>query len=211
MKNLFFILFVMLFVTGVTLSQMTPCSLTPLPGQNLTLDWPDYPGALSYRLQISTDEIFIYLIVDVTGLNQSQYTITSGLPYYTCYYWRWRAILEVGNGPWSQVCRFCVAGPTGIKNISNEIPHEYNLYQNYPNPFNPETKISFDIAGRETQKTSLIIYDILGNEISAPVNENLLPGSYEVIWNASDYPSGVYIYKLSAESFVDSKKMVVIK
>ena len=99
--------------------------------------------------------------------------------------------------------------PIGIKNTSNEIPTKYSLQQNYPNPFNPSTNIKFNI--KKTSVTKLIIYDALGREINTLVNEKLGAGSYEVDWNASGYPSGVYFYKLVSEEYVDVKKMLLVK
>jgi hypothetical protein len=102
----------------------------------------------------------------------------------------------------------------GIQPISNEIPNQYSLSQNYPNPFNPVTKIRFDIppAGQtRAVDTRLIIYDMLGREISTLVNEQLNPGSYEVEWNASGYPSGVYFYNLRTASFSETRKMILLK
>jgi hypothetical protein len=104
--------------------------------------------------------------------------------------------------------------PSGIANINSEIPEKFSLLQNYPNPFNPVTKIRFDIPNNKqltTNNTQLIIYDVLGNEIAALVDNTLKPGKYEVDWNATNYPSGIYIYKLVTEDFVDFKKMILIK
>jgi PKD repeat protein len=91
----------------------------------------------------------------------------------------------------------------------NEIPKEYSLSQNYPNPFNPETKIKFAIPNSGFVK--LVIYDIAGKEIETLINEELNPGNYSVNWNAMDYTSGVYFYKLTSAGFTDVKKMAVIK
>ena len=102
----------------------------------------------------------------------------------------------------------------GIQPISNEIPTSYMLSQNYPNPFNPTTKIQFAIPplkGVRGMNTKLMIYDILGREVATLVNQQLKPGSYEVEWDGSNYPSGVYFYKLSTESFTNTKRMVLIK
>jgi uncharacterized delta-60 repeat protein len=97
----------------------------------------------------------------------------------------------------------------GISPISSGVPDKFALYQNYPNPFNPVTKIKFDIPG--AQISNLCIYDILGREITTLVNESLKTGTYEVEWDAADYPSGVYYYKLIAGDFIETKKMVLIK
>ncbi len=99
--------------------------------------------------------------------------------------------------------------PIGIKPISSEVPNSYTLYQNYPNPFNPETKIKFDVP--KSGDVKLIIYDMLGREVSALVNERLNPGTYEVEWNANNYTSGVYYYKITSGDYTDSKKMVLVK
>jgi uncharacterized delta-60 repeat protein len=97
----------------------------------------------------------------------------------------------------------------GITPVSSEIPISYSLSQNYPNPFNPVTTINFSIPSGEHIK--LTIYDILGNEVSVPVNESLAAGSYKIDYDASKLPSGVYFYKLSAGSFTDVKKMILAK
>ena len=98
--------------------------------------------------------------------------------------------------------------------IGNNIPSEYNLYQNYPNPFNPITKVKFDIPSNvksEKSNVKIIIYEILGKEAAVLVNRQLQPGSYEVEWNASNFTSGVYFYKLSAGNYSETKKMVLLK
>jgi hypothetical protein len=121
------------------------------------------------------------------------------------------------GGTLTLICTF-----TGIKPISKEIPNSYKLFQNYPNPFNPSTNIKFDIAplfnqGRVAPASAgdgvvtLKIYDILGREVTTLVNQQLQPGTYNIEWNASDYPSGIYFYKLETGNFVDAKKMVLVK
>ena len=89
------------------------------------------------------------------------------------------------------------------------LPKEYNLAQNYPNPFNPLTKIRFGIpqAGFVTLK----VYDVLGNEVATLVNEEKPAGSYEVEFDATLLTSGVYFYKLQAGSFVETKKMILLR
>ncbi len=106
----------------------------------------------------------------------------------------------------------------GIIPISTEIPDKFELQQNYPNPFNPSTKIKFDNPpsplserGDRGGFVKLIVYDAIGREVQTLVNEQLQPGSYEVEWNAADFPSGVYYYKLETESFTQTKKMLLIK
>ena len=113
-----------------------------------------------------------------------------------------------GTGGYS-VWRRLYSEAIGIQNISTVIPSSFSLLQNYPNPFNPSTKIKFEI--KDSRFTILKIYDILGKEIETLVNEKLSPGTYEVNWNASQYPSGVYFYRLDANGFSDMKKMILMK
>jgi hypothetical protein len=111
---------------------------------------------------------------------------------------------------------------TGIKKISTEVPVKFSLSQNYPNPFNPSTKIRFSVPATlsfgEGLGVRLIIYDALGREIETLVNDNLLPGIYEIEWDGSNYTSGIYYYhiviqsdKLFTGDFSEVKKMTLIK
>ncbi len=92
-------------------------------------------------------------------------------------------------------------------------PKEFKLEQNYPNPFNPTTKIRYQIpdVGTGLAQSVLKVYDILGNEVATLVNEQKEPGYYEVEFNASQFASGVYIYRLQSGNFISTKKMMVIK
>ncbi|MDQ3021634.1 MAG: T9SS type A sorting domain-containing protein [Bacteroidota bacterium] len=98
---------------------------------------------------------------------------------------------------------------TGISNTSNQVPKKYTLRQNYPNPFNPSTSIKFDIP--KSSRVKLAIYNSMGQEVSVLLNEELIAGSYEYGFNASNFSSGMYYYKLEASDFSDTKKMMVIK
>ena len=89
------------------------------------------------------------------------------------------------------------------------IPDDITLSQNYPNPFNPSTSIQYAISKR--QLVSLRVYDILGNEVATLVNSEKPAGVYEVDFNASGLPSGVYFYHLQTKGFVKTKKMILIK
>jgi hypothetical protein len=88
-------------------------------------------------------------------------------------------------------------------------PTVYKLENNYPNPFNPATTISFSIP--KTSLTKLIIYDVLGREVTRLVNQVMNPGEYKVQFNGTNLSSGVYFYRLEAGEFVSVKKMLLIK
>ena len=92
---------------------------------------------------------------------------------------------------------------------NTELPDKYELEQNYPNPFNPSTLISYQL--KEKGFVSLKVYDMLGREVASLVNENQDEGKYSVIFNAANLPSGVYIYSLRVNDFVQNNKMTLMK
>ncbi|MCW8810914.1 MAG: T9SS type A sorting domain-containing protein [Ignavibacteriaceae bacterium] len=96
-----------------------------------------------------------------------------------------------------------------IVKVEISAPVEFSLEQNFPNPFNPSTSIQYAISGK--QFVSLKIYDLLGSEITTLVNEEKPIGKYEVEFNATGLPSGIYFYKLQAGDFIQTKKMILMK
>ncbi len=98
---------------------------------------------------------------------------------------------------------------TGTKNPNNSVPDKFTLSQNYPNPFNPSTKIKFTVPSKSN--VSLVIYNILGKEVASLVNKELTPGNYEVQWDAANYPSGDYFYRMKTNGFTETKKMILVK
>jgi photosystem II stability/assembly factor-like uncharacterized protein len=104
--------------------------------------------------------------------------------------------------------------PVGIKPMNNEIPKSFSLSQNFPNPFNPKTRIKFDVTSnvkREMSNVKLIVYDILGQEVATLINQQLKPGTYEIEWDGTNYPSGVYFYELTTENYSATKKLILLK
>jgi hypothetical protein len=99
--------------------------------------------------------------------------------------------------------------PLSVDRINSLSPENFGLAQNYPNPFNPVTTIQYSIPQRSS--VTLKVYDILGNEISLLVNEEKDRGVHTVNFDASQLASGIYFYKLQAGSFVETKKMIIIK
>lgn len=100
----------------------------------------------------------------------------------------------------------------GISQISSVVPGRFTLKQNYPNPFNPETKIRFGIPpSNSNSKIYLGVYDITGRLVKQLVNEKMSAGVYEADFNASEYSSGVYFYRLTAGNFSETRKMVLLK
>ncbi len=96
-----------------------------------------------------------------------------------------------------------------IQTAGAETPAKYSLSQNYPNPFNPATNIKFEII--KSGFVSLKIYDAYGREVESLLNNFQLAGTYNISWDASQLPNGVYFYKLQTNDFVETKKMILVK
>ncbi|MFA5831879.1 MAG: T9SS type A sorting domain-containing protein [Bacteroidota bacterium] len=96
-----------------------------------------------------------------------------------------------------------------VKDIRSASQNSYELSQNYPNPFNPSTTIRYALPSSANVK--LVVYDLLGREIATLVNEEQSAGWKEVQWNAKDVSSGIYFYKLQVGSFVETRKMLLVR
>jgi hypothetical protein len=93
--------------------------------------------------------------------------------------------------------------------VDNPTPTEFALQQNFPNPYNPATTITYSLPIKA--QVELVIYNALGESITRLVNEEKEAGKYSVKFDATNLPSGIYFYKLQAGSFVETKKMVLMK
>ncbi|RPI15519.1 MAG: T9SS C-terminal target domain-containing protein [Ignavibacteriae bacterium] len=98
---------------------------------------------------------------------------------------------------------------TGVGTPGNELPTSFKLEQNYPNPFNPSTTINYSIP--KASEVSIKVYDMLGHEVMTLVNEQKNAGNYSVVMDASNLSSGIYLYKIAAGSFNETKRMTLIK
>ncbi len=114
---------------------------------------------------------------------------------------------DSGIGYWDWVPSF----PTDVKEEEStaQIPAYYKLYQNYPNPFNPATTIKFDVVQRNN--VELRVYDILGRQVKTILNEEKVPGHYEVKFDANNLTSGIYFYTLHVGDFLQTRKMLLLK
>ncbi len=118
------------------------------------------------------------------------------------------------NGVWRRPLSNMIS--TSVTMPGGDIPSAFALGQNYPNPFNPVTTIRYTVAGTGGQrpgsrKTRLIVYDLSGREVAVLVNEDRQPGTYTVRFDATGLASGVYFYRLQAESFVQTRAMVLTR
>jgi len=113
--------------------------------------------------------------------------------------------------------------PVEVVEVEVGVPNEFKLEQNYPNPFNSTTIIKFTIStspsnpspyqgeGKRERFTTLKVYNVLGKEVATLVNEDKAPGRYSVTFDAGKTPSGIYFYKLTSESFSETKKLILLK
>ena len=148
--------------------------------------------------------------IEVSGAQDSLYTITSAVMDDSGIY-----ICEITNTVATELTLYSmpiiltVGNPVGLGDDEIELPVTYQLANNYPNPFNPSTKISYSIPN--TSLVQLKVFNPLGKEIATLVNEQKPAGNYEVNFNTSNIPSGVYFYQLRAGDFIQTKKMVLLK
>lgn len=98
---------------------------------------------------------------------------------------------------------------TDVTPVSSNVPDEYKLFNNYPNPFNPSTMIKFNV--RDLRLVTLKVYDITGKLVSTLVNQKLQAGEYQIEFSGKELASGIYVYRIEAGDFKDTKKMMLIK
>ncbi|MBK9099654.1 MAG: T9SS type A sorting domain-containing protein [bacterium] len=150
--------------------------------------------------------------VNISGIVHNGWSGTSLDFNYIYYYDEIPGAAILGENSFGTNCtwKYNVLTP-GIINVDDEdiSAVDFNLMQNYPNPFNPSTVISYQLS--VSGDVTLKVFDILGNEVATLVNELKPAGNYEVEFDASSLTSGVYFYKLQAGTFVDTKKMVLLK
>ena len=99
--------------------------------------------------------------------------------------------------------------PTAIEEKSSPVPARFELAQNFPNPFNPTTQIHYSL-GKNTN-VEIVVYDLIGNKVATLVDGFQNIGTHKVVWDASGFSAGVYIYQLKTEDFIQSKKMILVK
>ena len=111
----------------------------------------------------------------------------------------------------SGITAYGVSGCSGAVSVDKDepLPSEYSLTQNYPNPFNPSTTIKYSIP--EASFVNIKVFNLIGQEITELVNKELQKGNYEISFDATNLPSGVYFYRLEAGNFVQTRKMILMK
>ena len=102
-----------------------------------------------------------------------------------------------------------VGGVVGVENTNSDLPTDFALSQNYPNPFNPSTTIKYSVP--EQSNVKIVIYDAIGNQVEVLFDGESPAGNYTLEWNAGQYASGVYFYRMQADKFTQVKKMLLVK
>jgi len=133
--------------------------------------------------------------------------VLNGLPN-GIYQWSLRSVDAAYVGSQIAVGEFSI-GVVSADEPNNDIPNSYAIEQNFPNPFNPTTTIRYSIP--ENGLVILKIYNAIGKEMDVLQNEIKQAGNYEIKYDGSKLPSGVYFYQLKSGSFVETKKMILLK
>ncbi len=118
-----------------------------------------------------------------------------------------RKTLYITSG--KSLYRIRLTTATGVHDHGSLEPNALKLYANYPNPFNPTTVIGYQLA--VNSQVDMKVYDTLGREVATLVNGERPAGNYSIEWNATDFSSGAYFYRLRAGNFVETKKMVLMR
>jgi hypothetical protein len=141
------------------------------------------------------------------GVTWNQQIVTENALYAVCFN---DADYGTAVGEYGTILHTKNGGATFVEEEQiDEVPKTYSLSNNFPNPFNPSTKIRYSVS--RSTLVQIKVYDILGNEIETLVNEEKPAGIYELNWNAVALPSGVYFYRIIAGSFIQTRKMILLK
>ncbi|MBI2417148.1 MAG: family 10 glycosylhydrolase [Ignavibacteriales bacterium] len=178
------------------------------------LCWKAHYSASSYQLQLATLNTFAAgSVIADQQLTDTTFLPASPLLANTAYFWRVKTKNAQGESDWSAVWTFT----TGLINGTEEMKLsaiQYALEQNFPNPFNASTRIRFSIPVNEIVKID--IYDVLGNYITTLAHKQMNAGTHELDWTGNDafglsVPSGMYFVKIQSGSFVQVRKMILLK
>ena len=193
---------------------VSPSGTTGEP-RNAVLRWRSSPSALSYHVQVTAAAMFGGdMPVDTTVADTVLQV--SPLDANITYYWHVSAVNDSGASSYSVTSNFTTGDQIVAVDENAAKPGRFTLEQNYPNPFNPLTIIKYTVGGNRgsglgVSDVSLMVYDVLGRQVAVLVDEKKAPGHYQVEFDGSQLPSGVYFYRLVAGSYRETKKLVMVK
>ncbi len=173
--------------------------------------WSETERAAYYHFQLATDEFFDGIIVDVAGLATNSLALTDSLAYLTGYWWRVRAVNSGGAGPWCEPRAFITmeAKETSGERQDRQRPAALELHQNYPNPFNPSTRIRFALP--QDGHVTLTVHSVIGQRAATLVDGHRGAGWHDVVFDAAQLSSGVYILRMEAGQDVLIRSMTLIR
>lgn len=176
-----------------------------MPSNNQFI-WTKAKRANFYEIQISEKSEFNNVSFDSTQI-LSQEIENVSLSFGKKYYWRVRGSNRAGYGDWSNVISFQTT--IAVSNEKEDLPKHFGLSQNYPNPFNPATVINYQLP--YASDVMIEIFDITGRKVSTLVNKKQSAGFHSIRFNAADFASGTYFYRMQAAGFNQVKKFMLIK
>jgi photosystem II stability/assembly factor-like uncharacterized protein len=201
---------------------LAPSHAAVIQADSVQLIWRrSQPAVNRYWFEIATDSAMTNPVIDSTLTAADTAKVVRQLSNKQSYWWRVRAGNVAGWGAFSQQRRFRVDFPTSVQ-VLEEIPTEFGLHQNHPNPFNPSTTITYALP--RAVAVQLVIYDMLGRQVRALVNQRQPAGRYTITWDGRNeqgesLASGVYIYQLragnpsagSGQAFVQTRRMALVR
>jgi len=183
----------------------SPINDTLLNTNTVIFNWSEDNFAF-HRIQISQNSLFNVITTDQIYLDNI-IRINNFQPY-THNFWRVRSENIIGNSYWSNIASFEIGNVVGVREIESVV-RDFHLFQNYPNPFNPSTIIKFNIPYKGL--VTIKMYDVLGRETAHLLGKQLPQGENTIIWNAENYPSGIYFCKVQYSSMIKTMKLLLLR
>ena len=193
---------------------ITPLNISPTDkGASLTGSYASLSGDNKINF-IVYDNSFSLAVSDSGKIFEIEYSVTDSLGDSTITDLIFTEAMAADSGmiilPFEFINgEISISSAEGVGEGDVNLPAKYELFQNYPNPFNPTTKVSFVIS--HSSLVTLRVYDSLGREVATLVNEKRNAGKYEVIFDGSNLPSGVYFYRLHTDRYTNAKKLILLK
>lgn len=202
------------FTTAVIDTNLIPAApsnliITDTTTTSITINWADNSNNESGFIiaRRKQDEI-LFNYIDTVGTDVLTYQEV-GLTPDNLYFYKVCSYNSFGLSDFTNTVYSYTQNSTSIIYQNTMLSENFYLDNNYPNPFNPSTSISFGISKNSFVK--LKIYNSQGKEIEILLSQNLTPGTYNVKWDAANYSGGLYFYRLEADNFSETKKMILIK